>query len=401
MIDFEYLDKVISSTKSKILMLVIDGLGGLPDKKSGKSELEVAKIPHLDQLSKISSCGIATPVFPGITPGSAPGHLGIFGYNPLKYLVGRGFLEATGIGIDLSPTQIAVRGNFCTYEKGKVVDRRAGRISNEKCLDLVKLLNKISVDGMKIHVYPVEGHRFVAIFDLDPSLISKISNDHLYEIDCTDIFCSIKKSEDQIFTNLVNDFIQKSLQILSDEKEANGILLRGFARETKLPDMRDQYKLNPIGISSYPMYIGLAKLLGMKSISVEKSLDKLVRAVEENFDNHDFFFMHYKDADTKGEDGDFEGKVKALEAFDQFVPRIMDLNFDVVVITGDHSTPAVLSGHSWHPVPLLIYSKDIGGDQVQSFSEKEFLNGQIGFVDSVNIMMLSLANSGKLKKFEF
>ena len=401
MIDFEYLDKIICSTESKILMLVIDGLGGVPDKKTGKSELDVAKIPNLDQLSKISSCGVANPVFPGVTPGSAPGHLAIFGYNPLKYLVGRGFLEATGIGINLSTTQIAVRGNFCTYEEGKVVDRRAGRISNQKCLDLVKLLNQVSVDGMKIDGYPVEGHRFVAIFDLDSSLISKISNDHLNEIDCSEIFCSIKESEDQIFTKLVNDFIGKSLQILSDEKRANGILLRGFSRGTNLPDMKNKYKLNPIGISSYPMYIGLAKLLGMKSVSVEKSLDKLVSAVEENFENHDFFFMHYKDADSKGEDGDFDGKVKSLEAFDQFVPRIMDLNFDVVVITGDHSTPAVLSAHSWHPVPLLIYNENIGGDKVQSFSEKEFLNGQIGSVDSVNIMMLSLANSGKLKKFEF
>jgi len=401
MIDFEYLDKVICSTESKILMLVIDGLGGLPDIKTGKSELEIANIPNLDHLAKISSCGVSNPVFPGITPGSAPGHLGIFGYNPLKYLVGRGFLEATGIGIDLSPTQIAVRGNFCTYQEGKVVDRRAGRISNKKCLDLVQLLNQISVNGMKTDVYPVEGHRFVVIFDLDLSLVSKISNDHLYELDCTDVFCETKTLKGQIFPNLVNSFIKKSLRILSNEEEANGILLRGFSRETKLPDMGSAYHLNPIGISSYPMYIGLAKLLGMKYISVDKSLDKLVRAVEENFENHDFCFMHYKDADTKGEDGDFDGKVKALETFDQFVPRIMNLKYDVVVITGDHATPAILSGHSWHSVPLLIYNKNIGGDQIQSFSEKEFFKGQIGSIDSVNIMMLSLANSGKLKKFEF
>ncbi|MQG19449.1 MAG: 2,3-bisphosphoglycerate-independent phosphoglycerate mutase [SAR202 cluster bacterium] len=401
MIDFKYLDKLISPNESKILMLVIDGLGGLPEKNTGKSELEVANIPNLDELAKRSFCGFSRPVFEGITPGSAPGHLGIFGYNPLKYIAGRGLLEASGIGIDLSPTQIAVRGNFCTFENGKVIDRRAGRISNQRCFDLVNKLNQISVVGIKIDVYPVESHRFVVVFDLDPNVIKKISNNYLNEIDCTDVFCSINTSEDQTFANLVNDFVEKSLEILSNEIDANGILLRGFSREVKLPDMGNRYQLNPIGISSYPMYIGLSKLLGMKSVSVGKSLEQLVSAVEENFNNHDFCFMHYKDTDTKGEDGDFEGKVNAIEAFDKFIPRILDLDYDVIVITGDHSTPAILVGHSWHSVPLLIFNKNIGGDQVKCFNEKEFSTGQLGHIDSFKIMMLALANSGKLKKFEF
>src|SRR5437588_5359473 len=152
-------------SQTKIVLLVADGLGGLPLEPGGKTELETARTPHLDGLVREGTCGLSVPVLPGITPGSGPGHLGLFGYDPLEYRIGRGILEALGIHFEVGPRDVATRGNFCTVDAGgKITDRRAGRPTTERCVEMCRLLQDIRLPGLELFVEPVREHRFGVVF---------------------------------------------------------------------------------------------------------------------------------------------------------------------------------------------------------------------------------------------
>lgn len=399
MIDFPYIQDVCRSTPSRLVMLVVDGLGGAPHPDTGKSELETARLPNLDKLAQHSACGLTTPVLPGITPGSGPGHMALFGYDPVKYLMGRGVLEALGIGVDLAEGDVAARGNFCTVDsRGLLTDRRAGRISTEESAPLVEMLGQIQVPGVGLSVYPVEGYRFVLVLRGDGL------EDHVSETDpqATGVAPLEARAlaEDSTRTaEAVNAFVAAAQEVLGDRERANMVLLRGFSRLPHLPNFGAAYQLNPGAVAAYPMYRGLAKLVGMKVLLTGHTFDEELDTLEQRFGEHDFFFLHYKPADAAGEDGNFEAKVARLEELDARIPRLLELKPDTLVVAGDHATPAIVKGHSWHPVPLMIHSPLTQGEGVAQFSERACGSGSIGRIPATSVMMLALAHAGKLVKF--
>ena len=399
MIDLPFLNDVCRTSKSKIVLLVVDGLGGAADPRTGKSELESAKLPNLDILAGESSCGLTTPVLTGITPGSGPGHMALFGYDPVKYLMGRGILEALGIDIQLGPGDLAARGNFCTVDSdGLLTDRRAGRISTLESAPLVAELDKIEADNVEISVHAVQDYRFVLLMkgkgldgnvsETDPQLTG------VEPLNPEATTVSAQKS-----AKAIREFINKSKELLKHRETANMILLRGISQLPNLPEFGERYKLNPAAIAAYPMYRGLAKLVGMRVIPTGTTFDDELDTLKTHWDEHDFFFLHYKPADAAGEDGDFNAKVSKLEELDNLIPKLRSLNPDVLVVAGDHSTPAILASHSWHPVPLLVNSTVSRGDGQNAFSEREFSQGSLGRMQATEVMLLSLAHAGKLIKF--
>ncbi len=399
MMNLEIIKEISITSPEKIVMLVLDGLGGIPNPTTGKTELETARIPNLDAIAAKGICGLSDPIAPGITPGSGPGHLALFGYDPIITRIGRGALEALGIDIELGLDDVAARGNFCTIDsQGIITDRRAGRISSEKCAELCKLLDGISINGVDIKLYPSREHRFVAIFR-GKNLQIELSESDPSRTGIAPLEIKAEHQSAKKTAEVINKFIAKSKAILASHHPANMILLRGFAKKPNLPTMQEIYKLNPLAITVYPMYRGLARLVGMEVAKTGTTFEDEIKTLKENYQKYDFFFVHIKATDTAGEDGDFSRKVKILEQIDAALPALTGLNPDVLVITGDHATPAVYGGHSWHPVPVAICSKYCRTDSVKEFSEKAFLAGGLGRIHATDIMPLAMANAGKLTKF--
>jgi 2,3-bisphosphoglycerate-independent phosphoglycerate mutase len=397
--NLELIQSISRTSPEKIVMLVLDGLGGLPDPRTGKTELETAHIPNLDALAARGICGLSDPIAPGITPGSGPGHLALFGYDPVACNIGRGVLEALGIDIELGAEDVAARGNFCTIDKkGIITDRRAGRISTEKCTELCKLLEGISVKGVDIKVNPVREHRFVVVFRGE-NLQTGLTESDPSMTGVPPLAIKAEQAKDRHTASIVNEFVAKAADILKNHHPANMILLRGFSKKPKLPTFQEIYKLNPLAITVYPMYRGLARLVGMTIAPKDTTLEEEFKTLKNNFSKYDFFFVHIKWTDTAGEDGAFDRKVKVLEQIDAALPVLTELNPDVLVVAGDHSTPAAFGGHSWHPVPLVICAKYCRTDGVREFSEKACLVGGLGRINAIHIMPLAMANALKLTKF--
>jgi 2,3-bisphosphoglycerate-independent phosphoglycerate mutase len=399
MVTLEEIREISVVSASKIVMLVIDGLGGLPDAKTGHTELEAAHTPYLDQLAKKSICGLIDPVSPGITPGSGPGHLALFGYDPLKFTIGRGVLEALGIGFELTKNDIAARGNFCTVDDdGLITDRRAGRITTDKCAELCKLLGQIKLEGVELFVLPVKEHRFSFVLR-GKELRAELNDTDPQRAGVAPYTAKYTKIIAKHTADIVNEFISKSKGILAKHQPANMILLRGFSKLPDIPSMSEIYKLTPAAIAVYPMYKGLAKLIGMKVFSADGGIQEELKILADCFDKHDFFYVHVKNADSAGEDGDFKRKVSVIEQVDSALPQLLDLKPEVIIVTGDHSTPAMLKGHSWHPVPVLLYSQWCRSDDVKEFSESACISGGLGRLHATDIMPLAMANALKLTKF--
>jgi 2,3-bisphosphoglycerate-independent phosphoglycerate mutase len=375
-------------------------VGGLPNNSDNQTELEKAHTPNLDALAEKSICGLQQPVSPGITPGSGPGHLALFGYDPIEYQVGRGVLSALGIDFNLESNDVAARGNFCTVDKDNfVIDRRAGRISSDKNRKLCKLLQKIELPEIKTFVKTVKQYRFLLVLR-GKNLSSDISTTDPQKVGAKVLQSKARTSKAKKTAKLVNKFVKEAENILSDEKTANMILLRGFSKKPNWPSFNERYGLKAAAISGYPMYRGLSKLLGMDILKIDNNVKKEFETLKINWNNYDFFYVHIKDIDSAGEDGDFNKKVKLIEELDNQIPDLLDLNPDVLVITGDHSTPSVMKYHSWHPVPLIINSKYCRPDKVKKFNERDCLVGGLGPRFPANdIMQLALANSLRLKKF--
>lgn len=393
----ELLKELSVKTDSKIVLLVIDGLGGLP--VNGQTELEKAATPNLDALAARSACGLTDPISPGITPGSGPAHLALFGYDPLAYKIGRGVLDTLGINFKLEPIDVAARGNFCTIDKeGIVTDRRAGRISTEENEKICQLLSGIEIDGVEIFVKPVKEHRCAVIFRGE-GLFGDVADTDSQKVGLAPLLAKALTSESEKTAKIANRFIACARERLKDSHPANMIVLRGFDKFRPIPTFDRIYKLTPAAIAAYPMYKGLARLVGMKVLEAGQSIEEEIRCLKENWHKFDFFYLHIKGADSRGEDGDFEGKVRVIEEFDSYLPEILDLSPDVVVVTADHSTPAKMASHSWHPVPLLLYSDSVRLDKTNSFSETECIAGALGRLKATDVLPLALANAGKLIKY--
>ena len=399
MIGFEQMKRLSRTSPSRIVLLVIDGLGGLPDTKTGKTELESAKKPNLNRIAKDSICGLIDPVSPGITPGSAPGHLAIFGYHPVQYHIGRGVLEALGIDIELKPSDIAARGNFCTVDdKGIITHRRAGRISTDKNTVLCRLLSDIIIEGVEASVLPVKEHRFVLILR-GQGLSPDLSDSDPQQIGLAPKKVEALSPQAQRTAEIANEFVSQASSLLQGKTPANMVLLRGFSRRPDIPSIPEIYKLKPAAIAAYPMYRGLARLVGMKILPAGETMIDELNTLDRQYTKHDFFFIHFKTTDARGEDGDFQAKVEAIEELDSALSGLLSLDPEVLVVTGDHSTPAALAMHSWHPVPFMLKSKWCRPDNVAEFSERACLAGAMGRFPATEIMPLAMANALKLDKF--
>ncbi|MDP2673644.1 MAG: 2,3-bisphosphoglycerate-independent phosphoglycerate mutase [Dehalococcoidia bacterium] len=384
---------------SKIMLFVMDGLGGLPHPQTGRSELETARTPNLDALARESACGFTLPVAPGVTPGSGPGHLALFGYDPLKFNIGRGALEAVGIDFDLRPQDIAARGNFCTVDgSGAITDRRAGRISSERCAELCAKLREIRLDGTELLVEPVREHRFVLVLR-GGGLSDAVADTDPQREGAQPLEPRATSPEGEATARLVARFVEEAKRILSRESPANMLLLRGFARRPDWPSMPDVFKLRPAAVAHYPMYRGLAKLVGMEALPVGPAIDDSIATVRENWGRFDYFFVHYKYTDTAGEDGDFDRKVSKLEEVDAALPSLLELGPDVLMVAGDHSTPAVMAAHSWHPVPFMMRAPWTRSGACDAFNEVALQKGSLGTFPAVEALPLALAHAGRLTKY--
>ena len=388
------------STESKIILLVLDGLGGLPN-EDGKTELEAADTPKLDSLAAASDLGLSLPVAAGVSPGSGPGHLALFGYNPIDYPVGRGVLSALGVGFELEQSDLAARINFATKdEQGKISDRRAGRIPTEEASKLVDEINeKLELDGAEVTLLHEKEHRAVAIFrgegfsgalnDSDPQRTG---------LEPLPVEPQDDSQETKNSAALANEFIEKVNVILGGKQPANTVLLRGFGMHPNLPSFDEIYSLRAAAIASYPMYKGLARLAGMELLKEGEGISGEFETLKANWDDYDFFFVHVKPTDAAGEDGDFGRKSEVIEEVDGLLPDLLDLGPDVLAITGDHATPAKLLSHSWHGVPFLLHS-EYTLPTAESFGERTCAGGSLGVFPGEEIMGFLMGNALKLNRY--
>ncbi len=400
MADLNLLRELSLEGDTRIVMLVLDGLGGLPREPGGPTELEFARTPHLDRLAAESMLGLSVPIGNGLTPGSGPGHMALFGYDPVRFLIGRGVLEALGIGFALTPADLAARGNFCTVDaEMRITDRRAGRIPTEKCAELVEKLRAIRLPGVEIFVEPVQDYRFALIFR-GPKLSARLNETDPQKTGVPPLPVAAQTEEARPAAELANRWIAAARGILKAEQPANMVTLRGWATEPGLPRFSEVYKLKAQALAVYPMYKGLAMLVGMTVLPGLRHLEDQLEALRKNWTTYDFFFVHYKYTDSRGEDGNFEAKAAEIEKVDAVIPQILALKPDVLIVTGDHSTPAVWKAHSWHPVPTLIYAPGRSRrNAVAGFGESECLKGVLGQFPAVDLMPMALAYAGRMGKF--
>ena len=397
----ELIDTLVVKNQSKIIFLIMDGLGGLPRPGGHETELETARTPHLDALAKKSVCGLLDPVGYGITPGSGPAHFSLFGYDPVKNNIGRGILEGAGIDFPMTDRDLLVRINFATVDKnGLVVDRRAGRIDNETNRRVCrKLQDHVRLDkGVEVMFESVREHRALLVLRGD-GLREEIAETDPQKTNMLPISPRALIPAAEPTAALFSEIVDQARKVLFDEARANMILLRGYARYRRYPSIEERFGLNALAIASYPMYRGIARLLGMDIALPTDSINAEMDILQENYAKYDFFFVHVKPTDSTGEDGNFEAKVKVIEEVDTLIPLVTGLKPDVLVVTGDHSTPAVMASHSWHPVPVLLAAETCRPDRVERFGERDCSQGGLGRIPMVYLMGLALAHAKRLEKF--
>ena len=390
----------IGDSEAKIVLLVIDGLGGLPHPDTGKSELEAATLPNLDRLAATGSSGSISPLGPGFTPGSGPAHLALFGYDPWENEIGRGALSALGLGMEFASSDVAARLNFCTVDgEGRVTDRRAGRIPTAKCRELCSILEAVSIPDVTVTIAPEMDYRAAVVFR-GQNLSDAVTDSDPQVTGVRPRPLEARTESARATVDVANAFLDQATQLLATQSPANMVLIRGFGGNPTLPRMEDVYGLKALAIAGYPMYRGVARVVGMEIVETSSELASEFSALQANWDKFDFFYVHVKMTDSAGEDGDFEGKTRLLEDVDTFVGQILGLAPEVLVVTGDHSTPSIMKSHSWHPVPLLISSPWVNPVSAQrGFSEKQCATGDLGQIPSTAVMALALAHARRLSKF--
>lgn len=390
---------LIQKNDNKIVFLVIDGLGGLPMERGGKTELETAVTPRLDTLAAEAECGLHMPIGFGVTPGSAPGHLALFGYEPTDYPIGRGVVAAMGIAFPMKAGDVAARMNFATRdESGKIVDRRAGRIPTEECARLCEILGEVAIPGVELFVRPVKDYRAVVVFRGE-GLSDHVGDTDPQALGVPPFAPQATSPQGDRTARIAAEFIRQSLELLRDQMPANAVLLRGFAELPTIPSMRERFGLRSLALAVYPDYKGVSRLVGMDVVEGLQDLEGQMEALAKHWADYDFFFIHHKYADSRGEDGDFAAKVAEIEKVDRFVPAILAHNPEVLIVTGDHSTPAAMKSHSHHPIPFLIHGRHTRPDDVTAFGERPCAKGMWGIIPGSMLMRLALAYADKLTKY--
>ncbi len=401
MASLELMKRLSLAATTKIVLLVLDGLGGLPMEQGGLTELETARTPNMNRLAAEGTLGATVPVAPGISPGAGPAHLGRFGDDPSQYAIGRGVLEAFGIGVPVGAQDVTARGNFCTLDaEGKISDRRAGRISSELAKPIVDRLAQISIPNVAVEVRHVKEYRFVVVFRGE-GLSPLVEETDPQRVGYPPLPALARTPAAEKTADVVNEWIARAREVLKDEPQANGITLRGFSGDPNLPKFRDVYKLRAACVAVYPMYKGVSQLVGMdvRNFSGDRPEDEFGE-VKKIWNDYDFFFIHVKPTDSRGEDGDFPGKVKVIEGVDAALPALMELKPDVLIITGDHSTPAKLKAHSWHPVPLLLWAPATHmTDACTDFGERQCASGGLGRFPATDVMPLALGHALRLERY--
>jgi 2,3-bisphosphoglycerate-independent phosphoglycerate mutase len=398
---FKKLSSLLAPNDSKIVLLVMDGLGGMPMQMGGLTELETAKTPNMDRLAVESVLGQHNPISLGITPGSGPAHMGLFGIDPVENEVGRGVLEAFGSGMYVKDGDVAARGNFCTVDSdGIITDRRAGRISSEEAIPLIEKLQTIKLPGVSIDVTHVKEYRF-AVMMRGVGLSPQLGETDPQRTGMAPLNVIAREPAADKAAGLFNQWVAEAHHLLADEPKANALTLRGFSTDPGLPSYEDMYKLRAACIAVYPMYRGVSKLVGMDIIEFSgDSPEDEFSALEKVWDDFDFFFVHIKKTDSYGEDGNFDGKVKIIEGVDKALPELLRLKPDVLVITGDHSTPCKLKSHSWHPVPFLLWAPlTVRQDDQAVFGETACAHGGLGTFSVLDTMPLALGHALRMNKF--
>ncbi|MFH0777541.1 MAG: 2,3-bisphosphoglycerate-independent phosphoglycerate mutase [Candidatus Eisenbacteria bacterium] len=394
-------DDLVTAEETKIFLLVLDGVGGVQDSRHGKTELQAARTPNLDELARTGECGVLDPIAPGISPGSGPAHMALFGYDPIESNIGRGILSALGVDFPLTEKDLAARANFATADaNGNIVDRRAGRISSEVNRRLCdKLKRSVRLPhGVELFLQTESEHRAVAVFRGE-GLSAAVSDTDPQRLDVPAKKPLALSPEARKSSEVVDSFLTQAAGILKDEHPANTMLLRGFAVRRPFKSLNERFKLRAVAIAKYPMYRGLARLVGMNVLPPCENMDSEVELVKKELSCHDFFYWHVKKTDSHGEDGNFEEKVRTIELVDSKLPAILALSPDVIAVTADHSTPSAMKSHSWHPVPLLIRAKTCRVDDVASFDEVSCAKGGIGRMPMIHLMSLLLAHAGRLTKY--
>ena len=392
---------LLEAAETKIVLVVMDGLGGLPMEPGGPTELEAARTPNLDRLAAEGTVGLSVPIAPGITPGSGVGHMALFGYDPIAHPVGRGILEALGIGMEVGPGDVAVRGNFCTLaDDGTVADRRAGRISTDECRRLVEMVRgAVSVPGVELTLEPVRDYRMAVRFR-GAGLGDRVNDTDPLETGLRPVDPQGDDAPSQRTARAAAELLRQVREVLRNEHPANYLLLRGFSALPHFPGFDEAYGVNAAALALYPTYRGLARLVGMTVLDAGSTIEEEMAALARHWGEHDFFFVHHKPTDSSGEDGDFVRKCAAIEALDAAIPSILDLRPDVVCVTGDHSTPAKLKAHSFHPVPLLLWAPaTVRPDEVTTFGERPCMRGGLGHLLAKDLMPVLLAHAHRLKKY--
>jgi len=399
--DTELIDQLVVKNDKKIIFLIMDGLGGLPQAGGTKTELETAATPNLDRLAVSGTCGLLDPVGYGITPGSGPAHFALFGYDPVKLNVGRGLLSAAGLGFPMAAGDLYMRANFATLDKkGLITDRRAGRLATEKNeLLCKKLQNDIHLNSAREVFFLTEKEHRALVVLRGGSWSEQITETDPQKTGVPPTEAQALVPEAAGTAAAVNELSGKIIKALSGEDKANSMLLRGYAQYRLFPSMVDRFGLNPLAVAGYPMYKGIARLLGMTIAPDTETIEDEIKMLCAKYKDYDYFFVHIKATDSRGEDGKFDDKVKVIEKVDSLLPQVCALNPDVLVITGDHSTPAAMSGHSWHPVPVLLSAKNCRPDGATSFGERACLSGGLGRMPMKYLMGVALAHAGKLQKF--
>lgn len=393
------LSPLVTGNDSKIVLVVLDGLGGMSDAEHG-TELEEARTPNLDRLAAEGATGLLEPVGPGITPGSGPGHLALFGYDPLEFELGRGTLSAAGLGFDLRPGDVAARGNLCTIDAdGNVSDRRAGRIPDEEARPVIARLQEgVAVDGVEVFFRHERQHRLLVAWR-GPGLDPRVADTDPQHTGVPPLEPRALDVAAERMAQVAAATVAEARRVLADDPVANGLLLRGFDSQRELPSFAERYALRPAAIAVYPMYRGISALLGFEVLGPPEDLGTSLDLLAKHWDEANFFFMHHKDPDAAGEDGNREAKIAAIERLDAEIPRIVELGPTVVAVTGDHATPAQMAAHSWHPVPVLVRGERCGRDDVERFGERWCRGGGLGFRPSKQLMPILLANAGRLAKY--
>ena len=399
----DLLARLAKPAESKIVLLVLDGVGDLANAAQPKTALELATTPNLDALAARSSLGRIVPVATGVTPGSGPGHLALFGYDPAhaEYDIGRGVLEALGLGIPLGPDDVTARGNFATANPyGELTDRRAGRIPTEECRRIAAKLNEALAifREPKFEVVPGEAHRFVFVAR-GSGLSAAIDDTDPQALGVQPLPARALAPEAEEAASLVRSAVLAIEKAIADEPKANRVLLRGFSKLPHLPSMERLYQMRLGAFAGYPLYRGVASACGMEVVPCGKRIGEILDTVAARWSDFDFFFLHVKQTDQAGEDGDLAAKTAVIEEVDRELPRLLALGPEVVAITGDHSTPAPMKAHSFHPVPLLVASPLAFADDARRYDEREAVRGHLGTFPSRDLMGLLLAHAGRLEKY--